>query len=269
MEEITFQGTSHSVGITKFFDMTPQEFRATYLNLNVNELAALKAQSTGVSGWKSTAPETWDWRTSGAVGPVKDQGQCGSCWAFSANGNLEGLNKIKTGTFTQLSEQQLVDCDKIDSGCRGGLMENAYSYLKTAGGLMKQADYPYTGRGGACAFKKDKVAVKVSGFHFSDTQDENEIKAFLSSTGPLAVALNAEPLQFYEGGILDLGADECDPAGLNHGVTLVGYGVENGTEYWIVKNSWGSRWGEEGYFRFALGKGVCGINTYVITADLE
>jgi cathepsin F len=268
MEARTQEGISYTVGMTKFFDMTPEEFKATHLNLKVNLLKELVAHSTGVSGWKD-APASHDWRSEGAVGPVKDQGSCGSCWAFSAVGNLEGINQIKTKTLVNFSEQQLVDCDTADSGCQGGLMENAYNYIKSAGGLMKQSDYAYTGRDGTCKFDKTKAALKVKGFHFSETQDEEQIKAFLASTGPLAVALNAEPLQFYDGGILDLGADECDPQGLNHGVTLVGYGTENGKGYWVLKNSWGQRWGEQGYFRLALGTGVCGVNTYVITADLE
>jgi C1A family cysteine protease len=260
---------TYSVGINKFADMTPQEFRKTYRNLDINMLNVEKAKSEGLT-FSEAAPESHDWRKEGAVGPVKDQGQCGSCWAFSTVGNLEGLNYIKTKKFVQFAEQQLVDCDKgQDQGCNGGLMENAFAYLKTAGGLEKSSDYKYTARDGTCKFDKSKSAIQVTGSVFAKSQDEEEIKSFLYSTGPLAIAINAEPLQFYNGGIIDADANECDPQSLDHGVTLVGYGSENGQDYWIVRNSWGSGWGEEGYFRFARGKGTCGVNTYVISATLQ
>jgi len=260
---------TYSVGINKFFDMTPQEFRRTYLNLDIKVVDKIKARSQGLTFSENSAPASHDWRDHGAVGPVKDQGSCGSCWAFSTVGNLEGLNYLKNNKFVQYSEQQLVDCDKIDSGCNGGLMENAYTYLQKAGGIETSADYRYTGRGQSCKFDKTKAALQVSGFVFAKSEDEEEIKEFLFTTGPLAIALNADPLQFYNGGVIDADASECDPQGLNHGVTLVGYGSENGQDYWIVKNSWGTGWGENGYFRMARGRGTCGINTYVVSATLQ
>jgi C1A family cysteine protease len=261
---------NYSVGITKFFDMTPQEFRRTYLNLKVNILDTLKAESEKITFLESTAPDSFDWRTQGAVGPVKDQGACGSCWAFSTVGNIEGINYIKSKTMVQYSEQQLVDCDDNgDEGCNGGLMENAFGYLQKTGGIMASADYKYTARDQKCKFDKTKVALLISGFKFAGSEDEEQIKQFLYETGPLAIALNADPLQFYNGGIIDDDAEDCDPQGLNHGVTLIGYGVEKGVNYWIVKNSWGNSWGEKGYFRMARGKGTCGINTYVTSATLQ
>ena len=260
---------TYSVGINKFADMTPQEFRRNYLNLDVTLMDVLKAKSGHIS-FNEAAPATWDWRAQGAVGPVKDQGQCGSCWAFSTVGNLEGLNYIKTKTMVLFSEQQLVDCDKgQDQGCNGGLMENAFTYIKTAGGLEKSGDYKYTAKDGKCKFDKTKSSIQVSGFNFAASQDEEVIKSFLYSTGPLSIALNAGTLQFYNGGIIEADANECDPQGIDHGVTMVGYGSENGQDFWIVKNSWGANWGEEGFFRMARGKGTCGINTYVVSAVLQ
>lgn len=260
---------THQVGVTKFMDMTPQEFRKTYLNLNVKLLNTIMFNTNDSLEFKEdTAPEALDWRQSGAVGPVKDQGSCGSCWAFSTVGNLEGLNYIKNKQFVQFSEQQLVDCDKVDEGCNGGLMENAFDYIKNAGGLEAQKDYPYKGRGAKCAFAPAKAAIKVSGFVLKNDMDEAAMKEFLATTGPLAIAINADPLQFYDGGIIDEDSSSCDPDGLNHGVTLIGYGSENGNDYWILKNSWGSGWGENGYFRFARGKGTCGVNKYVSSAVL-
>jgi C1A family cysteine protease len=261
---------TYSIGVTRFFDLTPAEFRRTYLNLKINVLNTLKADSEKVTFLESTAPDAFDWRSQGAVGPVKDQGSCGSCWAFSTVANLEGLNYIKSKAIVQYSEQQLVDCDKNgDEGCNGGLMENAFEYLRQAGGIMKSTDYKYTARDGKCKFDKTKAALKVSGFKFAGTEDEDQIKEFLYTTGPLAIALNADPLQFYSGGIINDGPEDCDPQGMNHAVTLVGYGVQGSTKYWIVKNSWGSSWGERGFFRIARGNGTCGVNTYVTTAVLQ
>jgi len=258
---------SYTIGITKFFDLTPQEFKNIYLKLDASSIDGITCgQATVKNG---TVPESYDWRQHGAVGPVKDQGQCGSCWAFSTVGNIEGLYQIKHGNLLQFAEQQLVDCDKDeDQGCEGGLMENAMKYINQTGGLELQANYKYTARDDSCKFSPSKVAVKVGGYECLKTKDEEQIKAFLAQTGPLAVALNADPLQVYQGGIIDEDSSSCDPESLDHGVTLVGYGSENGKDYWIVKNSWGESWGENGYFRMARGKGTCGINTYVITAHL-
>jgi cathepsin F len=256
--------------MNKFADMSAAEFKKTYRNLNINMVDVIKrnAEEVHIMMIDDSLPTSWDWREHGAVGKVKDQGQCGSCWAFSTVGNLEGLYAIKNKTQKSFSEQQLVDCDKIDSGCNGGLMENAYKYIQQAGGLELEADYKYTARGQSCKFDKKKSAVNVTGFETVGT-DEERIKSYLQSTGPLAVALNAEPLQFYSGGIIDMDESECDPSALDHGVTLVGYGTEDGKDFWIVRNSWGAGWGEQGYFRMARGKGTCGINTYVVSAKLQ
>jgi len=255
----------HTVGITKFFDLTPQEFRNTYLNLKVSLLDQLKAKSGKFVAKATATPAEKDWRKDGAVGPVKDQGQCGSCWAFSTVANLEGIYQIKNNKSIVLSEQSLVDCDKVDNGCNGGLMENSLSFVRD-NGIALNADYPYHARDQRC--KSYTSAMRVSGYTFAPSEDEEEIKAFLAQTGPLSIAVNAEPFQFYSGGVLDADEYECDPQSLNHGVAIVGYGSDNGQEYWIVRNSWGSSWGEDGYIRLALGKGVCGVNTYVISGDL-
>ena len=260
------ENKSHRVGVTKFMDLTTQEFRRTYLNLNITLLQALKAKSEVFEIPSDVvAPAEFDWRAKGAVGAVKDQGQCGSCWAFSAVANLEGLQFIKSGKSVVLSEQQLVDCDKVDSGCNGGLMENAFNYVK-GHGLGLAAEYPYRARGGSC--KKVESHVAVKGFHFAGTDNEEEIKKFVATTGPVSIALNAGTLQFYDGGVIDADENECNPQEIDHGVAIVGYGTENGQQYWLVRNSWGQNWGENGYFRVALGKGVCGVNTYVVSADL-
>ncbi len=147
-------------------------------------------------------------------------------------------------------------------------MEYTFAWIQENGGLMSDADYKYKGYRQSCKQDETKYKVKVTGYNLLDTTDEAEIKEYVYSTGPLAVALNADNLSWYSGGIIDEDEYECDPDGLNHAVLMVGWGSEDGLDYWIIKNSWGN-WGEDGYFRIARGKGTCGINTYVISAQIE
>ena len=263
-------------GITKFSDLTHQEFARTYLNLNFNSMALLNLKPVTVK-ISNEAPEAFDWRSQGAVSDIKDQGSCGSCWAFATVANLEGLYAQEKGVIKTFSEQLLVDCDTEDSGCNGGLMEFSFEWLKGNGGIMYEKDYPYTGEKQACQQDSTKFAdMKITGYvklgDGSDTftpVDEEEMKEFLYQTGPLAIALDATGLQFYQSGIADYGGWICDKDHINHAVTLVGYGVEGSTDYWIVKNSWGKDWGESGYFRMTRGKGTCGINYYVTSATVS
>ena len=271
METKSRERKLYKTGITKFSDLTQQEFAKTYLNLDFNILSTINASPVKPSN-TNAAPDAYDWRDTVRVGPVKDQASCGSCWAFSTVGNLEALYAEEKKSYLALSEQLLVDCDTTDSGCNGGLMEYAFTWLKS-NGIEKESDYAYTGTKSTC--KKDTskyVDMKVTGYtQLSDWSagDEDEIKEYLYEHGPLSVALNANPLQTYTSGILDLTSSQCSPSGLNHAVLLVGYGAESGTNYWIVRNSWGSSWGEQGYFRIARGKSTCGINYYVITATVS
>jgi len=257
-------------GITKFMDLTPEEFKETYLGYKVSVIQKLDHLSSPKAEYKNTAPDTHDWREHGAVGPVKDQGQCGSCWAFSTVANLEGQNFIHHGKMIQFSEQQLVSCDTNDNGCGGGYMSTAFDYIKTFGGLELQSDYPYasgSGDSGTCSSDVTKAAITVVGKTLIST-DETDIKNALYSLGPISVAINASSsLQFYSKGIIDLDSTKCSPEALDHAVIIVGYGTENGLDFWIVKNSWGN-WGEDGYFRMSRGKGTCGINTNAICATI-
>jgi len=252
-----------------YMDLTHEEFK-NGLTLNLANLAELKATMAPYVGklMMGEVPESYDWRDHNAVSPVKDQKRCGSCWAFSAVGNIEGVYAIKNGSIKTFSEQQLVDCDDEDGGCNGGFMNNAFHYLSTHGGLMTDNDYPYTGTGGTCKFNPLGVAVELTTFQ-DVSKNEDEIKNTLFENGPLAIAVNATPFQFYTKGILTPTKQSCNPAGLNHGVTLVGYGSENGQNFWIIKNSWGKTWGEQGYIRLARGIGACGMNTNVSTAVLK
>jgi C1A family cysteine protease len=262
--------TNYKVGVTRFADLTTQEFKRKFLNLDMGVKVHMPKDLLSLG---DEAEDSLDYRTKGVLNAVKDQGQCGSCWAFSAIGNIEPLYAIKSGKLLNLYEQQLVDCDRDeDQGCNGGLMDNAFAYLVSAGGAEQSKDYPYKARDQTCKFDKTKSVVQLSGFK-DIAQDEAEIEKALTQVGPLSVAINAEPLQWYDSGIYDGDDYECDPDGLNHGVVIVGYGVEKGVKYWIVRNSWSASWGEKGYFRFARksdakGKGTCGINTNVSTAVL-
>ena len=274
----TFQDedNSYRTGITKFSDLTQQEFARTYLNLNYDAIAMANFNPHIVKV-TNAAPDAWDWREKGYVSPVKDQGSCGSCWAFATVANLEGLYYKNKGVMKTFSEQMLVDCDTTDSACNGGLMEYAFDWLKSNGGIMLDKDYAYKGVKSTCKSDKSKyVDMKITGYtklgSSSSTWspvDEDEIKEFLYETGPLAVALNANPLQTYSSGILDKSSSQCSSSGINHAVTMVGYGNASGKDYWIVKNSWGASWGESGYFRIKRGSGTCGINCYITTAKVS
>ena len=272
----TFQeNNSYKTGITKFSDLTFQEFSKIYLNLNYDAMAVANFNPYIVKV-SNAAPDAFDWRDKGYVSPVKDQGSCGSCWAFSTVANLEGQYYKGKGKMVTLSEQMLVDCDTYDSACNGGLMENTFTWLKENGGIMTDADYPYAGYKQTCKSDPSKyVDMTITGYKKLgsssstwDPVDEDEIKEFLYETGPLAVALNANTLQFYTGGIVDSSSWICSTSGINHAVTLVGYGVDT-KDYWIVRNSWGKNWGEDGYFRIARGKATCGVNYYITSATVE
>lgn len=253
-------------GVTKFSDLTPNEFRRTYLNLDINVLNTIHFEEAEPI-LHFGAEENFDWLD--VLNPVKNQGSCGSCWAFSTVANLEGLYYIKYGEHKRFSEQMLVDCDTSDSACNGGLMEYTFEWIKSNGGLMLESDYAYTGKKGTCKSDSSKYAVKVTGYNKLSSDDENDILNYLVETGPLAIAVNADPLQNYISGIASYSKSTCDPSGINHAVNLVGYGVENGTKYWLVRNSWGADWGEDGYFRMLRGSGTCGINTYITSATIQ
>ncbi|VAI20412.1 unnamed protein product [Triticum turgidum subsp. durum] len=274
-------------GVTKFSDLTPAEFRRTFLGLKTTRRSFLRemAESAHDAPVLPTdgLPEDFDWRDHGAVGPVKNQGSCGSCWSFSASGALEGANYLATGKMEVLSEQQLVDCDhecdpaepdSCDAGCNGGLMTSAFSYLLKSGGLEREKDYPYTGKDGTCKFEKSKIAASVQNFSVVAV-DEEQIAANLVKYGPLcAVGINAAYMQTYIGGV---SCPYICGRHLDHGVLLVGYGASGFAPsrfkekpYWIIKNSWGENWGDKGYYKICRGSNVrnkCGVDSMVSTVS--
>jgi len=196
-----------------------------------------------------------DWRAKGAVTPVKNQGQCGSCWSFSATGTLEGFHKIKSGNLENLSEQQFVDCSTTSYGCNGGFMVYALQYAQQ-NPIQKESDYPYTAQNQKCKYQKGKGVVQAKQVFQVPANNNAQLKAAVNK-GPVSVAIEADQTVFqsYNGGIISKGCGTQT----DHGVLVVGYGEG----YWIVKNSWGPSWGEKGFVRIAdqAGAGQCGINT--------
>ncbi|KAF7243136.1 hypothetical protein EG68_10372 [Paragonimus skrjabini miyazakii] len=240
-------------GVTQFFDLTPEEFAAKYLSSPIDD----QVEHVQLNDLKDP-PEYINWLEKGAVAPVENQGSCGSCWAFSTAGNIEGQWFLKTGQLVSLSKQQLVDCDVLDNGCNGGLPRRTYGEIIRMGGLETQKDYPYIGREQTCRLDESKLLAKIDGSVVLE-KDEFKQAAWLAEHGPMSTSLNANYLQYYKYGISHPSRSDCNPARLNHAVLTIGYGTEDGIPYWDIKNSWGDRWGENGFFRLYRGDGTCGI----------
>jgi len=244
--------------LNRFADLTPTQFKQLYL-MNVSQIfendeapIAMKSQSP------KALPTAFDWRDKSVVTPVKDQGQCGSCWDFSATETIESVCAIAGYPLGALSEQQILDCDTTDGGCNGGWPYKAYQYVINAGGLESESDYPYTSRDGNCHFNKNLVKCKVSKWEYvTKSKDENAMQNFVYSNSPISVCVDAESWQFYTSGVITTSSN-CGNA-LDHCVQVTGWSQMQGMTVWDVRNSWGSGWGVSGYLYVQKGADVCGI----------
>lgn len=252
------RGLSHRLGVTQFADLLTAEFTNMYFGY-APELRKHDLQTEPWQALNVTAPASIDWVAKGAVTPVKNQNQCGSCWSFSTTGAVEGAFQIATGKLVSLSEENLVDCDHGDNGCSGGLMDNAFNFIRK-NGICAEIAYPYIAGGGTPGQCKSCTAVvAITGYTDVPQGDEIALKLAVARQ-PVSVAIEADKMvfQLYRGGVLKKRG--CGTQ-LDHGVLVVGYGTDGGDDYWKVKNSWGPTWGEGGYIRLARGQNYCGIAT--------
>merc|ERR1712150_159644 len=255
-------GEDFTQAVNEMSDLSEEEYDQIYLQgLRVPE------KSDADSLWTPSnepIPNSVDWRDQDMVTPVKNQGQCGSCYSFSATGALEGAVKKASGNLLSLSEQEIVDFSGRygNYGCQGGWYQSSWRYLRDAGGDESESAYPYTARQGYCKFNRGKVVATVSSFHDTQPGSENDLTNALARVGPVSVAIDASPRSFmsYRSGIHY--APRCSPRRLSHAVLAVGYGSEGGRDYYLVKNSWGTRWGAGGYIKMARNRNNnCGIAT--------
>jgi len=256
-----------TLGVNQFADLTNEEFVKTYNGFNPEMFKDLPVADLKAIG---DEPESVDWRTEGYVTPIKDQGQCGSCWAFSAVCSMEGAWFKKSGELVSLSEQQLVDCDtEEDQGCNGGLPSNAFNYVINNGGIDTEESYPYTARNGrTCNFDQANVGASITNFVQVESKSEEALKTATATVGPISVGIDASHFSFqlYSGGVYH--SLLCSQTRLDHGVAVVGYGSDNGKDYWLVKNSWGTSWGMDGYIMMSRNRNNnCGIATMACYAE--
>jgi len=270
------QGTA-VYGVTRHADLTYHEYRSQFLGLKPSLYSAPDTFYESVSEYYSTKdlPQSFDWRSkSGVVSDVKNQEMCGSCWAFSATGNIEGVWAVKRNESISLSEQELVDCDTDDMGCGGGLPTNAFKTVIKLGGIESEKDYPYDAVQEKCHFNGNLSHVKIDSY-VELPKNETYFTNYLINNGPISIGLNANAMQFYFGGISHPPHWLCDPNNLDHGVLIVGYGVgktrilHRTLPYWIVKNSWGKTWGEKGYYRVYRGDDTCGLTQMASSAVIN
>ena len=259
IDTINQEYRSYTLGHNQFSGMDTMDF-AVYVNNKINNSHKVYDSN------ETWIPESVDWRNNHSVTPVKDQGQCGSCWSFSTTGSLEGIYAIQTGELVSFSEQQLVDCDNLrhggkDHGCNGGLMDNAFEWIHDNGGLCSEESYPYIGETEKCQTCDNLPRSQIQSWVDVASTDNALMTAIAQQPVSIAIEADQKDFQFYQSGVL---TSECGTT-LDHGVLVIGYGTENGEDYYLVKNSWGTSWGDEGYIKLGRGpeyndgQGQCGI----------
>lgn len=257
-------GLTFRVGINKFSCYTPSEYKLL-LGSHSQYTQTNKLVSTKLN---VNVPDSCDWRDKGVVNPIRDQGSCGGCWSFSAITTSESAYAIHTGNLLQFSEQNLIDCAPF-SGCGGGWADDACKFIidKQNGQFNSQSDYPYKAIQDKCLYDASKAIGKITSLITVSIADENDLKEKVALYGVASICIAAGnyPFQSYSGGILD--DEDCKGTYLSHAVAAVGYGTENGIDYWIIRNSWGTSWGEDGYVRMIRNKhNLCGIATRAFVA---
>uniref|UniRef100_A0A8C5CN85 Cystein proteinase inhibitor protein salarin n=1 Tax=Gadus morhua TaxID=8049 RepID=A0A8C5CN85_GADMO len=261
--EATLGMHTYELAMNHLGDLTTEEASSSLMGTRVpDDLERAMSNFTRVDDM--SVPSSLDWRRKGLVTAVKDQGSCGSCWAFSAVGSLEGQLKKTNGSLVSLSPQNLLDCSMRfgNHGCHGGYIVGAFLYIIKNNGINSDAAYPYTGRIGSCKYDPKLKVASCSGYKFLPKGDEVALKHAIAMIGPISVAVDASrpKFLFYHHGVY---RDHTCSHQVNHGVLAVGYGTEHGRDYWLVKNSWGARYGEQGYIKMARNRhNQCGIALY-------
>lgn len=249
------------LGLTVMADLTNEEYQRIYLGTPFDGTERLA--NAPVFQLEEPLADIVDWRTKGVVTPIKNQGQCGSCWSFSTTGSTEGAHAKATGSLVSLSEQNLMDCSTAygNQGCNGGLMDSAFRYIVANHGIDTEASYPYTARQGTCRYTTANIGATISSYKDVSAGSETALASASMSIGPISVAIDAShnSFQLYKSGVYYEPA--CSASKLDHGVLLVGYGSST-ADYWIVKNSWGTSWGTAGYIDMSRNRSNnCGIAT--------
>ena len=263
------KGITFRLGINRFSCYTQSEYKSL-LGVNVPSNLRKQLNNKGKESKRnSEIPDSVDWRKSDVVTAVKDQANCGSCWAFSTIATSESAYAITTKTLISFSEQNLIDCCNDCSGCNGGWPQLALDFILKSqkGQFNTENDYPYKAVKGYCNYDSTKSVGQITEYISVTEANENDLKEKVAQYGVASVCISAgnSPFMSYSGGILD--DLDCNEYAINHAVAVVGYGTENGTDYWIIKNSWGSDWGEEGYVRLIRNKrNQCGIASQAIVA---
>ncbi|KAI5661124.1 hypothetical protein M9H77_20447 [Catharanthus roseus] len=263
-DQNSIANSTYKLGLNKFADLTLDEYLSMYLGTRPAAVESEERISDQyLPSATDTLPISFDWRQKGAVTPVRNQGRCGSCWAFSTVASVEAINAIVTDDLVSLSEQELVDCDSSNKGCNGGNMERAFNYVIRNGGIDTKENYPYKAHKGTCDPNRVTV-VGINGYKRVPANNERALQnAVVHQVVSVGIDASSRTFQLYKSGVY---TGDCGKS-INHAVNAVGYGVENGVEYWIVRNSWGTNWGENGYIRMQRNvrdtAGLCGIAQWV------